>query len=113
MLSPISLGGKSNGVELLSPDTIEKIFEVQSDGVDMVLAVPLRFGVGYGLPTPASLPFVPDEKICFWGGWGGSMVLMNPDRRTTIAYAMNKMGPGTLGSERTARYARLAYDALI
>jgi CubicO group peptidase (beta-lactamase class C family) len=36
------------------------------------------------------MPSVPDEKICFWGGWGGSMVLINPDRRTTIAYVMNK-----------------------
>jgi len=40
------------------------------------------------------------------------MVLMNPDRRTTIAYVMNKMGPGVLGSERTARYASLIYEAL-
>ena len=40
------------------------------------------------------------------------MVLMNPDRRTTVAYVMNKMGQGTLGNERTARYAALIYEAL-
>ncbi len=52
------------------------------------------------------MPFLPpDERVCFWGGWGGSMVLMNPDRRTTATYVMNKMGQGTLGNERTARYA--------
>jgi CubicO group peptidase (beta-lactamase class C family) len=112
VLSAISLGGMANGVRLLRRETIDAIFSVQADGVDAVLGVPLRWGVGYGLSKTETMPFVPDEKICFWGGWGGSMVLMNPDRRTTIAYVMNKMGPGVLGSERTARYASLIYEAL-
>jgi CubicO group peptidase (beta-lactamase class C family) len=111
-LSPISLGGKANGVQLLSPDTIDLIFQEQAHGLDLVIFIPLRFGIGFGLPEPQGLPNIPDEKICFWGGWGGSMVLMNPDRRATIAYAMNKMGPGTTGTERTNRYARLIYEAL-
>jgi hypothetical protein len=37
---------------------------------------------------------------------------MNPDRRATFAYVMNRMGPGTTGTERTNRYAELIYDAL-
>lgn len=112
MLSPISLGGNANGITLLSPDTIDQIFNVQSDGPDLVLGVPLRFGLGFGLPKPETVPFLPDERICFWGGWGGSIVMINPDRRTTIAYVMNKMGQGTLGSDRTTRYARAIYEAL-
>ncbi|HTY28368.1 MAG TPA: serine hydrolase domain-containing protein [Mycobacterium sp.] len=112
ILSSISLGGSVDGVRLLGPDTINTIFDEQSHGVDVVLAEPLRFGVGYGLPN-AAVPFLPrGEKICFWGGWGGSMVIMNADRRTTVSYVMNKMGPGTLGSERTERYARLIYESL-
>jgi CubicO group peptidase (beta-lactamase class C family) len=102
-----------NGVRLLRPETIEKIFEVQVEGPDLVLALhPIKWGLGFGLPQPESIPFVPDEKICFWGGWGGSWETMNPDRRTTIAYVMNKMGPGIEGSERTNRYFNLIYDAL-
>ena len=54
----------------------------------------------------------PEERVCFWGGWGGSLVLINPDRRTTATYVMNKMGQGTLGNERTARYAKLIYEAI-
>ena len=111
-LSAVALGGKANGVRLVHPDTIEQIFSVQSDGVDQVLGVPLRWGVGYGLPKPETIPYLPDEKICFWGGWGGSMVLIDPDRRSTVAYVMNKMGPGVLGSERTAKYTTLIYQAL-
>jgi CubicO group peptidase (beta-lactamase class C family) len=112
VLSTISLGGKARGVQLLKPETIELIFEEQANGVEVVIPAPLRWGVGYALAKPEAFPYVPNEKVCFWGGWGGSVGLMWPDRRTTIAYAMNKMGPGVLGSERTETYASLIFDAL-
>jgi CubicO group peptidase (beta-lactamase class C family) len=110
--SAISLGGKARGVQLLKPETVEMIFDAQANGTDLVIPAPLRWGIGYALARTEALPYVPDEKICFWGGWGGSMVLMCPDRRATIAYVMNRMGPGLLGSERTATYATLIFDAL-
>jgi CubicO group peptidase (beta-lactamase class C family) len=112
MLSPVSLGGTVNGVQLLSPATIDLIFQEQSNGIDLVLGAPLRWGIGFGLPQQDTFPYLPDERICFWGGFGGSMIAMNPDRRTTVAYVMNKMGAGLFGSERTNRYAKLIYEAL-
>lgn len=112
LLSVISRGGEVDGVRLLRPDTIERIFETQSDGLDQVLLVGLRMGLGYGLPKPENLPWVPDEKLCFWGGWGGSFQLMAPDRRTTISYVMNRMGAGTLGNDRTPRYVTAVFEAL-
>jgi hypothetical protein len=55
-------------------------------------------GVGYGLlPTPDVLPFLPESRICAWGGWGGSLALIDVDRRMTFAYVMNKMTPGIVG----------------
>ena len=51
-------------------------------------------------------------KICFWGGWGGSLILMDLDRRMTIAYMMNKMGAGIIGSDRAEQYARAIYAAV-
>jgi CubicO group peptidase (beta-lactamase class C family) len=74
--------------------------------------VPLRWGVGYSLPEPATLPWIPSGRICFWGGWGGSVILMDLDRRLTISYMMNKMGPGVIGSDRSAAYTQAIYDAL-
>ena len=113
ILSAISLDGTANGVQLLRPETIDKIFEVQCEGPDLVLARhPIRLGLGFGLPQRESFPYIPDEKICFWGGWGGSWESMDPDRRMTAGYVMNKMGPGIEGSERTARYFTLIYDAV-
>src|SRR6185312_6062186 len=43
-LVPIALGGTANGVTLLSPDTIDLIFQEQFKGTDLVLAMPVRWG---------------------------------------------------------------------
>jgi CubicO group peptidase (beta-lactamase class C family) len=112
ILSAISRGGEVDGIRLLRPETIEVIFREQSRGVDLVIGVPLRYGIGYGLPIPETLPYLPDEKICFWGGWGGSVILMDVGRRMTIAYMMNKMGAGIIGSDRAEQYVRAIYAAV-
>jgi CubicO group peptidase (beta-lactamase class C family) len=112
VMSVVARGGEVDGVRLLSPQTIEEIFREQQNGIDLVLGVPLRFGIGYGLPQRDILPWIPDEKICFWGGWGGSMIVMDVGRRMTISYMMNKMGPGIIGSDRSAEYGQAIYDAV-
>jgi CubicO group peptidase (beta-lactamase class C family) len=111
VLSVISVGGEAGGTRLLKPETIDVIFDEQSHGTDLVLGIPLRFGIGYGLPIP-SLPFIPEGRVCFWGGWGGSLIVMDTDRRMTLSYMMNKMGPGIIGSDRSAAYCAAAYGAL-
>jgi len=109
--SVVSNGGEVEGVRLLSPPTIERIFEVQADGVDLVLGLPLRFGLGYGLPS-ALTPFVPPgARACFWGGWGGSLVVNDLDRRMTVAYMMNKMEAGLVGDRRGMSVVQAAYAA--
>jgi CubicO group peptidase (beta-lactamase class C family) len=112
ILSAITLGGQVDGTELLSRETIGLIFEQQSDGVDVVLGVPLRFGIGFGLPQPVTIPYIPKGRICYWGGWGGSVIIMDLDRRLTFAYMMNKMAPGIIGSSRAESYLRPTYTAL-
>jgi CubicO group peptidase (beta-lactamase class C family) len=32
--------------------------------------------------------------VCIGGGYGGSLVVIDADRRMTFAYVMNKMAPG-------------------
>ena len=107
----MTLGGTVDGVTLLSPATVDEVFEEQASGVDVVLGIPLRWGVGYGLPgTVAGVPH--EERTCFWGGWGGSMVVMDQPRRLTTAYVMNRMAPGIIGSDRSASYLEAVYAAL-
>jgi len=110
--SVVSHGGEVNGVRLLSRATIDRIFDVQADGPDLVLLVPLRWGIGYGLPQPTSAPAVPDGRVCWWTGYGGAIVVNDLDRRTTVAYAMNRMENHFTSSARTDGYVRTAFDCV-
>lgn len=105
-----NVGVGPNGVKLLSPATIERIFDVQAQGTDLVLGVPMKLGIGYGL-TGEEVPLSPN-KACFWGGWGGSLVVNDLDKRTTVAYVMNKMGEGTVGDLRGAMVVFNALNAV-
>jgi len=91
--SVISNGGTVGGHRFLSPAGVEAIFEVQATGLDLVQQAPTRLGMGFGLNGP-ELPISPNPRACFWGGWGGSVIINDLDSRTTFAYAMNRMGDG-------------------
>jgi CubicO group peptidase (beta-lactamase class C family) len=109
--SVITNGGEVDGIRLLTQKTIDRIFEVQSDGMDLVLFQPLRFGIGYGLPSKQESQ-LPDRRIAYWGGWGGSIVLNDVDRGVTFAYVMNRMDGAVLGSTRSAAYQAAFFAAI-
>ncbi|MGZ4655672.1 MAG: serine hydrolase domain-containing protein [Blastococcus sp.] len=111
VLRTMSLGGEAGGVRLLSPKTIDLVFEQQADGVDLVLGERFRWGMGYCLGSPV-IPYVPEGRTFFWGGWGGSLIVMDLDRRLTVSYMMNRMAPGILGSDRSRAYVEAVYAAL-
>ena len=110
--SVVSHGGEIGAVRLLSPATIDRIFEVQADGPDKVLLLPLRWGIGYGLPQPLSAPAVPDGRVCWWTGYGGAIVVNDLDRRTTVAYAPNRLENHMTSSPRTDAYVRTAFACI-
>ncbi|KIW90426.1 uncharacterized protein Z519_09071 [Cladophialophora bantiana CBS 173.52] len=115
ILRAIPNGGTVDGVKLLSPETIELIFREQANGTDLVIGMPLRFGIGYGLGggcTAQTVPWLPTEKMCFWGGWGGSLEIMDCHRNVTFTYVMNKMGEGILGNGRSKEFAELVWKIL-
>jgi CubicO group peptidase (beta-lactamase class C family) len=97
--SVIACGGEARGTRLLSEQGVEAIFEQQADGRDLVLGVPLRFGMGFGLSSE-TMPMGP--RTCAWGGYGGSLVVNDLDARVTVAYVMNRMEPGLVGDPRGA-----------
>jgi CubicO group peptidase (beta-lactamase class C family) len=109
--SVLACGGEVDGVRLLSEAGCDAVFEEQAHGTDLVLGAPLRLGMGYGLNS-ADLPVSPNERACFWGGWGGSLVVNDLDARMTVSYVMNRMGEGTTGDMRGAAIVMSAYGAL-
>jgi CubicO group peptidase (beta-lactamase class C family) len=94
-----------------SSRTLAPAFAVQADGIDLALGVPLRWGIGFALPQPQTFPFVPERRIAFWFGAGGSFVLVDPERRLTAAYVMNKLNPG-IASPHSIAYLTALFAAL-
>ncbi|WP_028658679.1 EstA family serine hydrolase [Nocardioides insulae] len=107
----IANGGEVDGVRLLSKDTLDLVFEERIAGIDQVLGVDLRFGLGYCLQADAQ-PYIPTGRVGFWGGWGGSAIINDADRNLTISYMMNKMSGGLVGSRATEAIVTAVYAAL-
>ena len=107
----VSHGGTLRGVNLLPRHTIDRIFDVQAAGRDLVLGIGVTFGVGYGLNSSKN-PISPNPRVCYWGGWGGSLVVNDVDAGFTLAYVMNRMGEGTVGDDRAHTLLRAVYQSL-
>jgi CubicO group peptidase (beta-lactamase class C family) len=103
-------GGVSNGKRILSEAGVRRALEEQIAGDDLILGMPVRYGMGYGLPGPARP--LPNPNTVFWGGYGGSLVIADMDARLCIAYAMNKMAATTVGDLRAGMLALAAWQAL-
>lgn len=91
-------GGVAKDRRILSEAGCRKALELQVEGTDLILGTPVRFGLGFGLPGPGAP--MPNPNTIFWGGYGGSLVVIDMDARTTVAYAMNKMAATTTGDMR-------------
>lgn len=104
--------GEVDGVRLVRAETVDRVFADPIEGVDLVLGLPLTWGLGWGLRNDASTPYVPEGRVASWGGWGGSLVTADADRGITFAYVMNRMGEGVLASPRAQAYLAAVYDAL-
>lgn len=107
----VANGGEVAGVKLLSAAGCERIFDEQMNGTDLVLGVPLRLGIGYGLNSPDT-PMGPNPRTCYWGGWGGSVVVVDLDARLTFAYMMNRMESGLVGDTRGFEIGLAVYKSL-
>lgn len=104
-------GGEAFGQSIMSEDGTKRIFEKQSEGTDLVLGVPLVFGMGYGLNSDL-IPISPNKNTCFWGGYGGSSVIVDQDARLCFSYVMNKMETGLLGDPRGFGLAAAMYASI-
>jgi CubicO group peptidase (beta-lactamase class C family) len=109
--SAVACGGSVDGVTLLSPATCDRIFEQQTYGQDLVLPLVLRLGLGFGLNS-TEMPLSPNPRTCFWGGWGGSIAIIDLDARMSFGYVMNRMGEGTVGDDRGASLLMAVYMSM-
>ncbi len=110
-LSVLANDGAARGKTLLTRAGARRILELQTDGFDAVLGIPVRWGLGYALPSEL-VPIGPNPHSCFWGGYGGSFAMVDMDARVTISYVMNRMVASLLDQTRVARLVMSFYGAL-
>ncbi|MGW6903278.1 serine hydrolase domain-containing protein [Streptomyces sp. NPDC054940] len=79
--SLLACGGEVRGERLLSRAGCDRAWEEQFTGDDRVLGMPMSWGLGYGR----------FGTTYGWGGWGGSLVMIEPDSRLVVAYVTNQM----------------------
>jgi CubicO group peptidase (beta-lactamase class C family) len=109
--SVVACGG-AHGVRLMSDAGRKRMLEQQCEGNDLVLGLPLRWGMGYSLAgeffgVPAS------SRVAWWGGNGGSMSFVDLDACMAIGFAPNRWLGGDFASlERARNIIRAAYASL-
>ncbi|KAL2831507.1 beta-lactamase/transpeptidase-like protein [Aspergillus cavernicola] len=115
ILSCFSLGGTyaEGDHRLLSAETVKLALTEHAIGKDVVIGRSGRRGLGIYLTGPGSGIVegkLPEGSVGWGSGWGGSVVVMDSDRRLTIAYTMNRM----LSEEHPspAAYIKAVYEIL-
>jgi CubicO group peptidase (beta-lactamase class C family) len=91
-------GGVARGKRFLSEAGCRKALDCQVEGTDLILGIPVRFGMGFGLA--GGMTPLPNESSCYWGGYGGSIIIIDMENRATYSYVMNKMEGTTSGDVR-------------
>jgi len=103
--------GEAGGIRLLSEETAELVMKERISGKDMVLRMPVKFGLGFGINSKDT-PLAPNKNVCFWGGWGGSLALIDQDAKMSFSFVMNKMHDGLVGDLRSYKLGQAIYAGL-
>jgi hypothetical protein len=105
--------GRANGVKLISDAGRERVLEQQSDGVDLVMRVACRWGMGHSLET-SIFPGVPtNAPVAWWGGNGGSMSFVDRDAGMAIGFTPNRWISGPHEQTRSRNIIKAAYQSLV
>jgi len=111
-LASVLACGDVDGTRLLTSPTIEKAFEEQYQGTDRTLGLPVRWALGFLLPSEL-MPFGSNPQTLFMGGGGGSAVAIDRDAKLSLAYVMNNcLGATIEGDDRAAALGRALYAAI-
>lgn len=120
MYAPLACGGTLKGVTLVSPDSLARMGAVASaTGRDAVLIMPSRFALGYmksmdnrRAPAGVRESAIMAEDAFGHVGAGGSLGFADPKAGVSFGYTMNRMGAGTLLTDRGQSLVDATYRAL-
>lgn len=104
--------GGVNGARLLSEQGRLRALEKMSDGVDLLLGAPIKFGAAaFALDSPL-WAYPRDHRIAWWGGQGGSLGFVDFDERMSMSFVMNRWLKGPYECLRQGRILAAVYESL-
>ena len=109
--SMLACGGEVDGVRIMSEAGARRGLEEQIDNVDEVLLLRLRHGLGFARQLDGWVTS-PNPNHMFWGGWGGSIAVVDFDVRASVAYVMNRMDANLTGDPRGGRIVDAAFASI-
>lgn len=112
MYAALAQGGTLDGVRLMSPELVAEAGREWVRGLDLVMALPTAFGLGFERTIP-EWTFGPNPNTFGHNGSGGSLGIVDPDTGISLGYVMNRMiwGP-TRDDPRWAPIFDALYAAL-
>jgi CubicO group peptidase (beta-lactamase class C family) len=96
---------------LISAKTLQAARTSNGRHTDVVLGMPLEFGLGFGLSGPEG-HFGPNEAAFGHDGFGGSAVGADPEAGVAFAYVMNRMGMNLVDDPRKMALIDAVYRSL-
>jgi CubicO group peptidase (beta-lactamase class C family) len=105
-------GTLADGSErLISAKTLRLARTGQGRFTDLVLGIPVEFGLGFGLSGPEG-HVGPNPAAFGHDGFGGSTVGADPEAGVAFAYVMNRMGMGLVDDPRKMTLIDAIYRSL-
>lgn len=110
LLQAFACAGHIGERRVLTETAIRGALRERIRGDDLIL--PFHLSWSAGLMKNINNHFGPNSSAFGHAGFGGSAVLIDPDRQLTIAYVMNKMSPHLVGDPRCLRLIETVYECL-
>ncbi len=110
LVHAFACNGDGEGVFALASDVVAEALKARVSGDDLVLPFHLTWAAGLMHNTNGQ--FGPEERALGHAGFGGSCVVVAPERRLTAAYVMNRMSPYLVGDPRATRLLAALYEGL-
>ena len=102
---------EDNSLKLLKDDTVNQMTTMQIEGRDLVLAVQVRWGVGFIL-NKHKIIYGPIEGAFGHSGYGGSCAFGDPENKIGVSYVMNRMLDNFNADGRSIELINATYDCL-
>jgi CubicO group peptidase (beta-lactamase class C family) len=100
-------GVDTDGRQAMSPAALAEALRIRISGEDLVLPFDIAWAAGLMANTGGF--FGPSSTAFGHAGFGGSAVMIDPQRRISAAYVINRMSPHLAGDPRAVRLFAAVY----